>query len=574
MKSRKRTQKGDFMWKIFERLQTINFSIDRHHLTIFVLFPADVDGELRILTPCSDIKRTPLRDVTVAKPRKRNQNTSSNQLLPQNSLKNDVVTKPFDIVVSKPLNSPKMNFDVEPITANIMKLNDDNLRKIFSYLNLKDLWSMANACQRFAYIVTTRFSLTSVNFETLDFDNIFELENFLLIFGSHIVSLNVTLPNIFKSIDPFQYEYAIQELIVRNCSIDLVELKLSYFKIVAVEMWQPIFAKLRKLHLHRCRFTDEFLQMLACCVKLEQFEWNTSTLDIAWQLRFNFPKLEIFRINEVWGMETQTMKKFLKENPQIRELSITNCDNIEDSFIEDISIQLPSIRNFSFRRSIRAEKWYSFYRHLLRVNTLKTLRLNCNHKRDITSHISRTLHSFKLEHLVIACHVADNHLLRGIAKMKTLKSLELLAIDGLKINRVLKIVKNLENLSKLHVVDCIGLNMSALVDIVRAAKKLEYLQFYSSTTQVKITASTYKHLVGIVKKRANNIPLRILAVANENMQEEWATNKETLIIRYVRYFDLCKLCLPDDFFLFDFYYDYELRSSGNHQRSECSINNN
>lgn len=466
-----------------------------------------------------------------------------------------------------PLDSSKTKAAPAPKDAAILQLNNDSLRYIFSYLNMNDLWSIANVSSHFAVIARTQFAIrnTSINLKAMRFENMANLRFFLAIFGTHIVSLQVPLPNLLQSADEFELQHDIQESIVHYCSGTLTELTLAHFTIKRAKMWQPLFAGLRKLRLHRCRFTDQFIQMLACCVELEQMDWNTSTIDINWSLRFPLPKLKIFRVNEVVGITTHTMTTFLQLNPQLKEIGVTKCIGIDHQIFAEISRNVQLIEHISYMGSLCSK----FHDGMLVLRQLKTLKIDCKNNEKIPRVFSKfTAAGIWLEHLDLASCVSSERLLENISRMKTMKSLGLFSISGMKIRHLLNVIGKLENLTHLRIVECIGLNTEGLLQIVRVAKKLQQLQFHSHVHKLVIEDDVRDQLLATVQQRPDRVPLHILTVGfDKNVRETWASCEDHLTITCDPYIALCNRYLADDFFLFNFFYDLNLEFNANHKSS-------
>lgn len=504
-------------------------------------------SQLPKATPSS---RVPLREV---RRRQNKQNDNVNQVQAIGLAKKKTVATPTN-------------------DAKIYQLNDDCLKKIFDYLNAKDLLSIAIVLPIFAKIAQIPFSIKhqSINLETLGLANILQFQHFISTFGRKIVSLEVALPQLLQTTDEaFRFEHEIQALIVRYCGGTLTELKMAHFKLKQVEMWRPLFAGLRKLHLHRCRFTDQFVQMLECCVELEQIDWNTSTIDIDWSLCIPLPKLKIFRVNEVAGISMDVLATFLLLNPQLKEVSVTKCAGIDGSILEEIAKEVPQIENISYISS--TSQYVAHFSGVKRLNGLKTLKIDFQNNAEASNLFSqligkglRLAKGLRLEHLNLAKCVLSDQLLTRLTQMRTLKSLGLFAVNGMDIGQLLYVVKNLENLTHLHFVECKGLNTEGLVDIVRVGKKLRQLQFHTPMQKVDINNVTCRLLRSLVQRRAKKIPLEILAVGMVNDKSVQDTvmassDEDSLSIRFVESSDLCGRYQADDLFLFNFYYDHHFR---------------
>lgn len=332
-------------------------------------------------------------------------------------------------------------------------------------------------------------------------------------------------------------------------------------------MWQPLFAGLRKLCMHRCRFTDQFVQMLACCVELEQFDWNTSTIDIEWSLRLPLPKLKIFRVNEVVGITTDALTTFLQMNPQLREFGVTKCIGVENRIFANIRESVPLIGNISFTETLPI-KLVAPLKDLRLLDALKTLQIDCANDAKVSRLFGQLIaKEMRLEHLDVARCIGSDLISKRLAGMNTLNSLGLFSVSGMNVINLVNIVKNLTNLTHLNFVECMGLNAKGLIEIVGVASKLRQLQFHSIWQGVVIDNNeTFRQLQAVLRKRDDKIPLKILAVdmglvndCNNKLRNPLSSDDNSLTICWIRSYDLCVRYQTDDFFLFNSFYDYHIR---------------
>lgn len=391
------------------------------------------------------------------------------------------------------------------------------------------------------------------DFNLIDLDH---LHQFLSVFGSSIHALDVTLPNLFSADGSCALGHEIQEAIVHYCGHTLTDLRLAHFRVKNVQLWLPVFGHLRTLHLYRCRFTPEFVQLLAKCVDLEEFDWNGLLIETDWPLRMKLPKLKKFHVNEVVGLTVETLSEFIRLNPQLTHLSVTNCMNIDTRIFANAAKHLPVIESISF---LPHQSSSTFTSHLLEFQyskTLRTLRIGfSNDKQFEKVVIDSLLPTLQLDELELANCSWTEELANGLSVAgATLKSLGLYAIEKLNDRQLVKALKRMTNLSRLNCVAAVKVIDKNIIDIVRAAHQLQDFHLDARKNDTAISIAACKRLADIVTKRANKIPLNIVHIQQRNgraIPTTWSSLDKLLTIDYDTMSRLCEKCHIKDCFRFN-----------------------
>lgn len=390
--------------------------------------------------------------------------------------------------------------------GNLLHLNDHCLQRVFSLLEIEDLFSVAQVNERFKENAQTVFPLEHENFQLAfgsgtepwnhDFNR---FENFMDIFGAYIGSLCID----GEKLETSTVEN-ISELLLRYGSNSIKDLHLYYFKCEDALILGPLFPGLKHLYIYKLgNLSDTFFDLLKDCHELRSLYFEEATGDFQ-SLQFNLPKLKTIIFESCDGLDPHQMTKFLESNPKLKEVMIDGYRDVGDNIYSVIGKHLRRIKKIGIYGSNFIEQ-SSFDQNAFA--SLEKLRIDG--PSDSLVAVLRQLTAAKapLEYLHLICPMNDE-LVDAICGMKALNTLYMEGYGGdLSILSCRRICENLDELSDLFVSKCSDLDADGLVEIVRTAHKLRTLHFYLSVTQ--IDDESYKSLVKILEKRAVKIPLKI-----------------------------------------------------------------
>lgn len=393
-------------------------------------------------------------------------------------------------------------------------LNDDCLREIFDYLNVLDLVSVAKVCPRFEAIAQARFS---IKHKTFDFHELYRaarielhqhhLEGFLERFGQFIVNLRVS----YIEIQTIDNDFVL-ELISKYCKGRLDILKLENFELKGriLKKMRSLFARLQKIYLRGCTFTSPFFRHLGFCNKLKKLKFSDySECSDCRLFTFNLPELETISFKNFDGFGLNQMVKFLEQNPQLKKVSIVNCESIESSILPEIARRIPLVEKISFKesRDYSSPHFRKNAMHLKQLSSLKKLKIDCadNPVGSVFNEIANA--KVPLDYLEIRHCSANRQLVNSISNMNTLKTLNLIQIDTMVASHLHEMCYNLPELTRLVVDKCPDLNTDGLLKLVRKAKKLQEINLLRTTTE--INDESFKTLLKIIEKRTESHPLKI-----------------------------------------------------------------
>lgn len=402
----------------------------------------------------------------------------------------------------------------------IPELNDDCLREIFDYLNVLDLVAVAEACPRFKAIAEARFSIEHKTFDSelliraagqtrVQLDH---LEGFLKHFGSLIMDLKVS----FFELSTFGNNVVLG-LIAKYCRDTLIVLKLVGFELKGpiVQILRPLLTRLQKLYLLRCTFASAFVRALECCTALNKLKFADLTeSNECRSLTFNMPELKTISFKEFSGFSKKQMKNFLENNPQLRKVSMSDCEKVSADILPIIAQHIPLVEKISFAHFVDRNSFDRDAMHLSRMSALKKLNIKCNGSRSVHSIFSgMATAKVPLETLAVRNCRATKQLAASISDIKTLHTLELDGIEELETAHLHAICENLPELNTL-IVDCYcctDLNANGLLKIVRKAEKLREIKL--PRMSFKLNDDTFKAIAAIIKKRTDPNPLKITVPA-------------------------------------------------------------
>lgn len=230
------------------------------------------------------------------------------------------------------INESEIQF-IEPprkrMKPSLLILNPDCLLKLFEYINLVELHSMAETCTTLNTYAKYYFRLKHKNF---DFTSMFsgdlldvdKASTFLNIFGNEIHTLNVSR-DLFKNGGKRNYSEDVistilLQLIANNCRLNLKILTLDgiYFEsTIMANYLATLLNSIESLSLDRCYMYDvdwcdmKNLQVL----KLHDVEGFCPNFQ-----QVKFDKLEVVEFHHL-VIEMESLKKFILSAPTIKRLS-------------------------------------------------------------------------------------------------------------------------------------------------------------------------------------------------------------------------------------------------------------
>lgn len=424
----------------------------------------------------------------------------------------------------------------------ILWLVDDCLQKVFSYLDVDDMCSVAHVCHRFRFNAQEQFSRQHVGVQWNESGNgstpsLRQFSEILRTFGAHIDLLGIVSP---------QSQERVMALALRYCGPSLHRLYLEDMDIesdLSIQTLRLLCTRLHYLKIDDCELP--LLRLMSFCLELKELhlsEVNVVDADIACSaFQQNYPQLETATFYCVTNLTATHYVEFLKMNRQLKCLKVTLKDvsilhaiaecvlleelelhfEIEDTEDEsvgidldsdDISIKLKGLKRFSLIGDSTA-----------------------HHMRSAST-ILKAVAGAQLEYLGFSfIPLNGNPIIETICNIETIKQLDL---EGTTIqyDQLLRVCNSLPHLEKLHMRFCHETFESndQLVSIIKSAKNLRRLEI----GELLVDVDTFQKIVDILSQREKRIPLNIIRwthQADEEPSNEFMdAHKELLTIEIKR----------------------------------------
>lgn len=423
---------------------------------------------------------------------------------------------------------------IKPRKPSIMSLNPDCLLKIFEYLHLADISVLAklNPTLKDLAIYFFRLKYKHFNSSSLTENGKISLKHFSKVirgFKNHIVSLNLSSQDFLLS------KRLYSDLLLQASGENIKSLTLNMFNLrrKTGTTFSSLFERLDSLELNDCSFGS--------------FDWSLfqdlkylklNSVICTWKnLYTDFNQLEDAHFDYIYDSDDRSMMNFIRSTSTLKRLSITNCSYTTLIFSTIKRLQCLEELEFQWNhRTYWEEKFHKNVENLKFLKRLKVLRLHCE------SHsVHRLLQGFidngiSIEHLELAYGQMDDQTVQSISMMNDIKSLKLNLMNGLTETHILQMTNGLKLLEGLCIQTNSRISELTIKTIVQRSEHLSSIKLHSP--HFILNTDTYKTMIGIVKRRMNEIYLHIticsedqqLMVPNEFLQvkenAKWVTVNE------------------------------------------------
>lgn len=414
-------------------------------------------------------------------------------------------------------------------TKNILNLNDDCLEEVFRHLDDEmDLCAVADVCVRFRAAARAIFESKYKNYHFFHCakdsaaNKLLVTSRMLRNFGANVktISLRGECADKFKS----NYQNKILELLRAYCGGSLVELNLRHFKItdeISLVMW-PVLSSLQKLSLIQCEFSELFLKMLpACAPELRNLDLLSNRviekrkaiqLDGLQQSYDKLANICFMGINDVKNID---IEELVKRNPQLKQIHIMHCRNLDDNIFQSIATHVPHIETLRINNLPQTNDNNAKY--LGQLSSLNSLEMSAFSVSFIITGL-REINAARipLEHLSLSCFNLcgeNGQFVDVVSQLKHLTTLKLISMTGSNWIDIQDICKRLNELSELYLVNPVQLSAVDLLETVRNAEKLKmlYIGKWQLNEEEKICfdVEMYLEMVEVVSQRREKVHLLI-----------------------------------------------------------------
>lgn len=395
----------------------------------------------------------------------------------------------------------------------ISELNDDCLIEIFNNLSIVDLCAVGATCIRFNQITQAVFAR---DHRSIDFGQakqekhkssklicdrltLHETRNLLLHFGHVINQIHVD-SSAFKT----KNLHRIFDLIVRHCpNLNVLSINDVYLKNSTIMRCRTLFNGLSELKTRECHMRNGHKQIFKNCGNLSKLEVKSEYSMDGSSLRMSFENLRSASLISICCITADDLYRFIELNTKLKNLVIINCAYIYDEIFEKIGVLLPELESLS----ISIDDFTNLAQnlnHLLSLNSLKELKLNCS-LYSIATFVHKLAEKGVIEVLHISGGVLDEHLVDALCACKSLKSLKLGSMPSMHDRFLKKLAENLPNLTEFHLTECQTMTVDGIVKFVDKAAKLKTLNIVNST--IAINEYLYMSLVEILRSRNHTLTL-------------------------------------------------------------------
>lgn len=281
---------------------------------------------------------------------------------------------------------------IKPSAKTANKLCDDVLCDTFQHLSDYDLCAVAEVCSVFKRNAQAefksrwknkRFAIEIVcNSDPYIYKQMFRLRHVPSLFrnfGSLIKILEIDCVYISNKSEQ------VMKSIVQYCATTLTVLSLKCVQFTAVvSQLQPVFSLLKMLELVSCwddpTSISNAAKLFSNCPELHTLSLNNC--GTAFNVELTFPELKSIVIEYSDTITERSIENVLELNPQLKEIKINQCYQITNRIIRSIAKYTPRVEKIVLNnnREVNEFDFVENVKHLKRLNALKSLEIDCEHK--------------------------------------------------------------------------------------------------------------------------------------------------------------------------------------------------
>lgn len=440
----------------------------------------------------------------------------------------------------------------EPNSTSLLRLSDDCLLHIISFLPVLELCNVRDTCQRLQILADYYFSRMhkSLNFgsrsikndETAGWYTQEETKAILSSFGRQIETLTVNAD--YFSAKPEEVLKTINDYCDNSCLRHLKLIKFSFDENV-IDNCPQLFSVLEKLTIDKCFVDDQFFERLfRKCASLQYLELIRQFNVDGTCLMHSYPTLRGFSLISNDNFDPLRVHSFFEQNPQLCVLKLIGCNFVDDEIFEIIADNLIELQCLSLRVVHVTSNFCQNLLHLLRLQHLRELEFNCC-VQNIDNFISGLAMTNRIESLGISSAELTAELCNRICNLKNLEVLKLMTVYDTEQSRSLKsIATHLPKLKELHVVECEPIKFAEIIEFVENAPRLEKLVLNQCCNIVPFDETQFVQLADACQRRTNKVLLNV-----HLDYEELVTTKQNVSLEmrreYSHILQLCNLSWED-----------------------------
>lgn len=439
-------------------------------------------------------------------------------------------------------NGKIVNVEVEPYCPNV--LNDHCLQKIFAYLCLNDLCSVADVCNKFKHnaqkVFASRFCL--ITFYSWGFMHSGITKNKKQLRDESIISSSYTdrnskkrsnqqLKNVFQNFGQFikvlttasvsgDYEDRILQHFAsyspnENCELIKLEVQHLNLKAQMVQQLVPKLARLRSLkirYIKRSQFFDIGQLIGRGCQDLVQMELPYTMLP---HIDQKIGKLADISLYSGDGAMTEfddfAFERFVQSNPQLKKLLIFMSSKKKSNFLRNIGSYLHELEDLSITGKCKGINLDG--NDLAQLKKLKSLYFDCAGLPAATFFSALANGKVPVETLILREMTLGPGVAKSMTKMEQIKKIELHRTKyfGGRIHFVVKdtsvlvtLAKGLPHLRELVADLDSGVSKEEIMEILTVANELTHVWLEANG---RLNTDEFLKIANLVKNRNNGTKL-------------------------------------------------------------------
>lgn len=388
--------------------------------------------------------------------------------------------------------------------TSLLDLNDDCLFETFSWLPLLDLCAIRNSCLRLRnvadnYVGFTHKSLNTkcTPIKTDQYSPIYkeEILQVLSSFGQQIDALTLNRDDfstnalsdvLLPMLDAFCKKRRLQHLKLSNFS----------FSDEFVASCSHPFANLIRLTLEKCTsYTASIDEFIEKCTGLTHLELIHGDIDFTC-LKQEYPLLRRCCVNSS-RIDSEIVTNFISKNKQLNELSMVQCNGMDDSVFISAAEHLSDLETLTLRTILVTPNFKVNLMELLNLTKLRNLEIDCNYE-TIDDFLKGLAVKDQLYSLGLASVQLTDEVCNDIGNLKNLQNLKLVRIlDSVKPGQFKSIAAPLSNLKKLEIASSDSVTFDDIVEFVENAPELVDIMISSCKNVIPFDKTQFNRLVEV-----------------------------------------------------------------------------
>lgn len=450
-------------------------------------------------------------------------------------------------------------------------LNNDCLIKIFEYLPLCDLCSVAEVCTMFQSCAVNVFASNFSNFDVnilmeTDhnrdeyYEHIFDdseeeddenfpmesVEKVFRNFGSYIRSIHLDQEDFNESQGDQILKFMAQCCSNKNAELDKLALHDVTISSNLVESLQPLFARLKFLDISGGTYDYRNASLFSICSQLTELVLEEVNFGNCFKQKYeNLERISLVDIRETYA---GAFNDFARMNPQLKSLTITDTDvpstELSSHFYSVIS-SLSELEELKLHtnKKILYNDVVKDLNHLAQLKNLKLFSFNCLWLPVGQLFNNFAEHNVPIEDLDLRNLSLASNIATGLSKLTQMKNIRFYDCET-KPGQLPIAVEGMLHLEKLHLCNFEHVTVEDVKGVVQNARALKELKLFHQN-DIVIGEKDFNEIGQLIKNRENNNMLNIDIVGSgcklyvpAHIIEQYSLWLNVKVIAYKESFDI------------------------------------